>query len=81
MEWIVKRSSELYVSSSGLSKASNQFGYGYPFLSYKDVFNNYYVPEKFSTLVNSTEKDNLLKQNTLFARQRAKTLAIDRESH
>lgn len=38
MEWIVKRSSELYVRSSGLSKASDQFGYGCPFLSYKDVF-------------------------------------------
>ncbi len=57
MEWIVKRSSELYVSSSGLSKASDQFGYGFPFLSYKDVFNNYYAPEELSTLVNSTEKD------------------------
>jgi type I restriction enzyme S subunit len=57
MEWIVKRSSELYVSSSGLSKASDQFGYGFPFLSYKDVFNNYYAPEKLHTLVNSTEKD------------------------
>lgn len=57
MDWIVKRSSELYVSSSGLSKASDQFGYGFPFLSYKDVFNNYYAPEKLNTLVNSTEKD------------------------
>ena len=57
MEWIVKRASELYVSSSGLSKASDQFGYGYPFLSYKDVFDNYYAPEELSTLVNSTEKD------------------------
>ena len=57
MKWIVKSSSELYVSSSGLSKASDQFGYGFPFLSYKDVFNNYYAPEKLNTLVNSTEKD------------------------
>lgn len=57
MKWIVKRSSELYVSSSGLSKASDQFGYGFPFLSYKDVFNNYYAPEKLNTLVNSTEND------------------------
>lgn len=57
MKWIVKRSSELYVSSSGLSKASDQFGYGFPFLSYKDVFNNYYAPEKLNNLVNSTEKD------------------------
>lgn len=59
MEWVEKKSSELYVSSSGLSKSSDQFGYGYPFLSYKDVFNNYYAPEKLSTLVNSTEKDRL----------------------
>lgn len=31
MEWVEKKSSELYVSSSGLSKSSDQFGYGYPF--------------------------------------------------
>ena len=59
MEWIEKKSSELYVSSSGLSKSSDQFGYGYPFLSYKDVFNNFYAPEKLATLVNSTEKDRI----------------------
>ena len=57
MEWIVKRASELYVSSSGLSKPADQFGFGYPFLSYTDIFHNYYAPSELKTLVNSSEKD------------------------
>lgn len=76
MEWVEKKSSELYVSSSGLSKSSDQFGYGYPFLSYKDVFNNYYAPEKLSTLVNSTEKDRLkcsVKQGDVFLTRTSET--------
>ena len=48
MEWIEKRISELYVSSSGLSKPANQFGFGYPFLSYKEIFNHYYAPDEGS---------------------------------
>lgn len=76
MEWVEKKSSELYVSSSGLSKSSDQFGYGYPFLSYKDVFNNYYAPEKLSTLVNSTEKDRMkcsVKQGDVFLTRTSET--------
>lgn len=57
MEWITKRAKELYVSSSGLSKPADQFGFGYPFLSYKDIFHNYYAPKELSTLVNSDKKD------------------------
>lgn len=57
MEFIEKKAKELFVSSSGLSKSGDQFGYGYPFLSYSEIFNNYYIPDKLLTLVNSTEKD------------------------
>lgn len=57
MEFIEKKASELYVCSSGLSKSADQFGYGYPFLSYKDIFHNYYVPDELETLVNSTQKE------------------------
>lgn len=57
MEWITKSAKELYVSSSGLSKPADQFGFGYPFLSYKDVFHNYYAPNELTTLVNTTQKD------------------------
>ena len=57
MEWITKNAGELYVSSSGLSKPADQFGFGYPFLSYKDIFHNYYAPKELTTLVNTTQKD------------------------
>ena len=57
MEFVEKRAKELYVSNSGLSKAADQFGYGYPFLSYSVVFHNYYIPDNLDTLVNSTEND------------------------
>lgn len=57
MEFLEKRAKELYESSSGLSKPADQFGYGHPFLSYSDVFHNYYAPAELTTLVNSTEKD------------------------
>lgn len=57
MEFIEKKAGELYSCSSGLSKSADQFGFGYPFLSYSDIFHNYYVPEELKTLVNSNEKD------------------------
>lgn len=57
MKFIEKRAHELYISSSGLSKSADQFGFGYPFLSYTDIFHNYYAPEELLTLVNSTDKD------------------------
>ena len=57
MEFVEKRAKELYISSSGLSKPADQFGYGYPFLPYSIVFHNYYIPDTLTTLVNSTSKD------------------------
>lgn len=57
MEFIEKRAKELYSSSSGLSKSADQFGFGYPFLSYIDIFHNYYAPEELTTLVNSTQRE------------------------
>jgi len=57
MDFIEKKAHELYVSSSGLSKSADQFGFGFPFLSYTDIFHNYYAPDELVTLVNSTEKD------------------------
>ena len=51
--------SELYESSSGLSKNADQFGFGHPFLSFKDVFNNPVVPSELSALVNTTESEQV----------------------
>ena len=46
---------ELYESSSGLSKSAEHFGFGYPFLSFKTVFNNPVVPLELPDLVSTTE--------------------------
>ena len=56
-EWQKYKLGEVYSFSSGLSKSSDQFGYGYDFLTFKDVFNNYFLPDKLTALVNSTEKE------------------------
>lgn len=54
-EWKTRSLDELYTFSSGLSKPRSSFGSGYPFLSFKDVFNNAFVPQEFHELVESTE--------------------------
>ncbi|MBN2747482.1 MAG: restriction endonuclease subunit S [Bacteroidales bacterium] len=56
-EWKEFQLGELYNVSSGLSKAADQFGFGNTFISFKDVFNNYFLPENPEGLVNSNEKE------------------------
>jgi type I restriction enzyme S subunit len=48
---------ELYEIRSGLSKPKSDFGHGYPFLAFKDVFYNTFVPENLVQLVKSTPKE------------------------
>ncbi|MBK8503800.1 MAG: restriction endonuclease subunit S [Saprospiraceae bacterium] len=48
---------EVYNFSSGLSKGAKEFGFGHDFLTFKDIFQNYFVPKNLSSLVNSTEKE------------------------
>lgn len=56
-EWKEYKLGELYDVSSGLSKSADQFGFGHTFISFKDVFWNYFIPENPKGLVNSNEKD------------------------
>ena len=56
-EWKTVSLAELYDFSSGLSKPRSEFGFGHGFLSFKDVFYNYFAPEKLEQLVNSTDKE------------------------
>lgn len=56
-EWKEYKLGDAYDFSSGLSKSADQFGYGNEFLTFKDVFNNYFLPEKLTSLVNSTIKE------------------------
>lgn len=48
---------DLYSVSSGLSKPAKDFGEGDPFVSFKDVFYNFFLPDGLSQLVKSTEKE------------------------
>lgn len=56
-DWRTERLTDVYEIGSGLSKPRSEFGFGNPFLSFKDVLDNYFVPTRLSALVNSTEKE------------------------
>lgn len=48
---------DYYTISSGLSKPASEFGKGYPFVSFKDVFWNYFLPDSLTELVNTNDKE------------------------
>ncbi|MBV6416219.1 MAG: hypothetical protein CMLOHMNK_00750 [Steroidobacteraceae bacterium] len=56
-EWQTAPLDELYEFSSGLSKPRSAFGTGYPFVSFKDVFYNIFVPHELAELVQSTDQE------------------------
>ncbi len=56
-EWREVPISEVYEFSSGLSKPRSEFGSGFPFLSFKDIFYNSAVPSNLTELVKSTEQE------------------------
>lgn len=55
--WIEKRLRFLGICQNGISKSSEYFGEGYPFVSYGDVYKNYTLPEMGSGLIKSSEED------------------------
>ncbi|ERM81124.1 hypothetical protein P872_20590 [Rhodonellum psychrophilum GCM71 = DSM 17998] len=57
--WKTYRFFELYETSSGLSKARDQFGFGSPFVTFKDVFYNYFLPTELGDLANTNEKEQI----------------------
>ena len=57
MTWETIKLGELYDVHNGLSKGGKYFGKGFPFLSFSTVFNNYFLPDVLTDLVQSTEKE------------------------
>lgn len=55
--WNEKRLRFLGMCQNGISKSSEYFGEGYPFVSYGDVYKNYTLPEMGSGLIKSSEED------------------------
>ncbi|WP_282147874.1 restriction endonuclease subunit S [Algibacter lectus] len=58
-DWKLYQLGELYNVSSGLSKSKDSFGFGETFISFKDVFYNWFLPINPKGLVNSSEKDQI----------------------
>ncbi len=56
-DWKEKNLSDVFVFSSGLSKPRSEFGSGFPFLTFKDVFYSTFVPSELGGLVISTERE------------------------
>ncbi|MHC1730266.1 MAG: restriction endonuclease subunit S [Syntrophobacteraceae bacterium] len=68
---------ELYDFSSGLSKPRSAFGSGYPFLTFKDVFYNIFVPQELGDLVNSTDRERdscSIKRGDVFLTRTSETM-------
>ena len=58
-EWKEYTLDQLYTFGNGLSKGSKFFGYGHPFVSFKTVFKNYFLPDAIEDLVDSNESERV----------------------
>ena len=56
-KWQKVKLGELYEVHNGLSKGREFFGSGYPFLTFSTVFNNWFLPKKLDSLVQSSDKE------------------------
>ncbi|WP_281546842.1 restriction endonuclease subunit S [Pseudoalteromonas sp. PAR1] len=68
---------DYYDVSSGLSKSAKFFGQGYPFVSFKDVFKNTFLPEQLEQLVQSEDKERLkcsVKKGDVFITRTSETM-------
>ncbi|MDT1350104.1 restriction endonuclease subunit S [Escherichia coli] len=55
--WKTTKLLDHYDIRSGLSKPAKDFGSGHPFLTFKDVFYNYFTPDELGDLVQSNDKE------------------------
>ncbi len=76
-EWRVHTLAEVYDFASGLSKPRSEFGSGFPFLSFKDVFYNRFVPKALDNLVQSSDAERKkcsIKRGDVFLTRTSETM-------
>ena len=56
-EWKKVKLDELYEVHNGLSKGRQFFGTRFPFLTFSNVFNNWFLPDQLESLVQTTDKE------------------------
>ncbi len=69
--------SELYSMSSGISSKPEQAGHGSPFLTFSDVFNNYFIPDSLTNLMDTSEKEQetySVKKGDIFLTRTSETI-------
>lgn len=69
--------SDLYSMSSGISSKPEQAGHGSPFLTFSDVFNNYFVPESLTNLMDTSEREQetySIKKGDIFLTRTSETI-------
>lgn len=70
------RIGELYSVSNGLSKGKEFFGSGYPFLTFSEVMNNFFVPDTLCALVQTDDKERnkfSIKRGDIFLNRTSET--------
>ena len=63
--------------SNGISKSSDFFGYGTPFVSYKNVYDNFELPDEIDGLIDSTKSEQNLysvKEGDIFFTRTSETI-------
>ncbi|MEZ9949222.1 hypothetical protein BCV02_01290 [Vibrio breoganii] len=76
-KWPEVSLADIYDIRSGLSKPASAFGSGYPFLSFKEVFGNYFVPDELMQLVESSDKERAngsIKRGDVFLTRTSETM-------
>lgn len=76
-EWKKMKLVELYEVHNGLSKGKQFFGSGYPFLTFSNVFNNWFLPNELKSLVQSSEKERetcSIKRGDVFITRTSETM-------
>lgn len=58
--WPTYALTDVFDIRSGLSKPASEFGAGYPFVTFKDVLDNYFLPETLGSLVRSSDTEREL---------------------
>ena len=49
--------SDLYDMTSGISSTKEQAGHGAPFASFSTVFNNFFLPDELTDLMDTSERE------------------------
>lgn len=69
--------SDYYEMSSGITSKPEQAGHGYPFVSFRTVFNDYFLPEDLTDLMDTSESQRekySVKKGDIFLTRTSETL-------